>query len=267
MHPELLHLGPFTLHSYGVLVALAFLAGLQAAITLARRAGLDADAVSSTAIYAAIAGIVGAKVFLVLNDFAYYRDHPGQIFSLATLQAGGVFFGGIVVALAVAAWQMRKRGLPALQVADTLAPGAALGHAIGRVGCFLAGCCWGKPASLPWAVTFTDPAAHELVGVPLGVALHPTQLYEAAAEAVIFAVLWRRFGREHREGSILGLYLVLYCSFRFLVEFLRDPAERAFPFGGPLSSTQWVAAGLVGAGAYLMAFRRGAAARPVSAAR
>ncbi len=260
MHPRLLHLDFFTLHSYGLLVALAFLAGLQVAAKLAKRAGLDPEAVSSVGIYAAMAGIVGAKLFLVLNDFAYYRTNPGQIFSLATLQAGGVFYGGFLVALAVAIWRLRRHGLPPLPVADIFAPAAALGHAIGRLGCFLAGCCWGKPTALPWAVTFTDPAARDLVGVPLGIPLHPTQLYEALAEAVIFALLWRQFGRPHRHGAILGLYLVLYSTFRFGVEFLRDPAERAFPFGWPLSSTQWVAVGLVGVGVYLLAGRRRTAA-------
>lgn len=252
MHPEFLRLGWFTLHTYGVLVALAFLAGLHVAGKLAVRSSLDPDAVSSVGIYAAIAGIVGAKLFLILNDWDYYRQNPGQILSLSTLQAGGVFFGGLLVALAVAVWQLRRRDLDPLATADCLAPAAALGHAIGRLGCFLAGCCWGRPSSLPWAVTFTDPAANNLVGVPLGVALHPTQLYESAAEAVIFAVLWRRFSRPRPRGSILALYLLLYPGFRFAVEFLRDPTGRNFPFGWMLSSTQWVALALVVWGAYLL---------------
>jgi phosphatidylglycerol:prolipoprotein diacylglycerol transferase len=260
MHPQLLRLEFFTIHSYGLLVALAFLVGLQVAAKLARRAGLDPDAVSSVAIASAIGGIVGAKLFLIFNDFSYYRENPRQIFSLATLQAAGVFYGGLLVALAVAFWQMRRRQLQALPSADVFAPAAALGLAFGRVGCFLAGCCWGKPTSLPWAVTFSDPAARELVGVPLGTPLHPTQLYEAAAEALIFLILWRRFFQPHREGAILGLYLVLYSCFRFLVEFLRDPAQRSFPFGGALSSTQWVAAVLVALGVYLLAGRRRTAA-------
>jgi phosphatidylglycerol:prolipoprotein diacylglycerol transferase len=262
MYPQLFDLGFFTLHSYGLLVALGFLSGLQAATILARRTGLNPDAVSSVGIYAAIAGIVGAKLFLLLNDFSYYRANPSQIFSLSTLQAGGVFYGGLVAALAAAVWQLRRHGLAALPVADIFAPAAALGHAIGRVGCFLAGCCWGKPSSRPWAVTFTSPAARDLVGVPLGIALHPTQIYEAAAEAVIFVVLWKRFAQPRREGAVLGLYLLLYSSFRFAVEFLRDTAERSFPFGEALSSTQWVALGLVGLGVYLMWGRRRAAVGP-----
>jgi len=254
--PQLFQIGSFTLHTYGVLVAAAFLAGLLLASRLARQTGLDPDRVSSLGIYVALAAIVGAKIFLLLTDYSYYSRNPAQIFSLATFQAGGVFYGGLVAALATAAWLLRRWGLPALRTSDSFAPPLALGHAIGRLGCFSAGCCWGKAASLPWAVTFTNPAARDTVGVPLGTALHPTQLYEAGAELIVFALLWRQFRRPHRDGAILGLYLVLYSVFRFAVEFLRDPAGRQFPFGGPLSTTQWTAVALVVAGAWLLA-RRG----------
>jgi len=255
MHPEILRIGSFTLHSYGVLVALAFLSGLLVSSRLARRAGLDPDRVSNLGIYAAVAAIVGAKLFLIGADSSYYRQNPGQIFSLATLQAGGVFFGGLLAALATGTWYLRRHRLPALATLDVFAPGLALGHAIGRLGCFLAGCCWGKPAGVAWAVTFTKPVARELVGVPLGIPLHPAQLYEAAAEAVIFGLLWRRFQTPHRAGSILGLYLVLYPVFRFGIEFLRDSAGQAMLLGGPLSVTQWIALGLAGAGIYLVVRR------------
>ncbi len=253
MFPQLFHLGPLTLYSYGLLVAAAFLVALLVASRLAERSGLDSDKVTSLGIYVAIAAIAGAKLFLLLGDFSYYARNPGQIFTLATLQAGGIFFGGLVAALLVAAWYMRRSGLPALRTADTFGPAIALGHSIGRLGCFLAGCCWGRPADLPWAVTFTKPLAHELVGVPLGVRLHPTQIYEAAAELLFFFVLWARFRRPHRDGSIIGLYLVLYSGFRFAIEFLRDPSDLSYPFGGPLSLTQWMALTLLGAGAYLLA--------------
>lgn len=256
MFPQLFRINSFALHSYGLLVAIAFLVGLLLASRLAARARLNADQVASLGIYVAIAAIVGAKVFLILGDLPYYAQNPREIFSMATLQAGGVFFGGLLAALVTAAWRLRRSGLPALRTADTFAPAIALGHAIGRLGCFLAGCCWGKTTHLPWAVTFTDPVARELVGVPLGVPLHPAQLYESAAELVIFAVLWARFSRPHRDGAILGLYLVLYSAFRFGIEFLRDPAGRPFPFGGPLSLTQWLALAMVAAGAYLAARRR-----------
>ncbi len=256
MFPRLLQLGPFSLYSYGLLVAVAFLVALLIASRLARRSGLDPDRVTNLGVAVAIAGIVGAKVLLLASDFSYYSRNPGQIFSLATLQAGGVFFGGLLAALATAVWYMRRWTLPALRTADVFAPALALGHAIGRLGCFLAGCCWGRPASVPWAVTFTRPLAHELVGVPLGVSVHPTQLYEAAAELIVFAVLWARFRRPHPGGAIIGMYLALYSAFRFVIEFFRDRAELAYPFGGAVSLTQWTAVALAACGIALLLRRR-----------
>jgi len=238
--------------TYGVLVALGFLAALYVAARLARRAGLDVEKINSLGIYLALAAIVGAKLLLIAQNWGYYARNPGQLFSLSSLQAGGVFYGGLLAALVVAWWYPRRVGLPVLPTADVFAPAVAIGHSIGRLGCFAAGCCWGKPSSAPWAVAFTDPLAHEYVGVPLGVHLHPTQLYEAAGTFLIALLLLARFRKPHPPGTILGLYLVIYSAFRFGVEFLRDQTERSFPFDGPLSVTQWVALGLVVAGVWVL---------------
>ena len=252
MHPEILRIQSFVLHSYGLMVALGFLAGLWIAGRLASETGINGDKATSLGIYATVAAILGAKVLLLISDFSYYAANPREIFSMTTLQAGGIFFGGLVAALATAAWYLRREDLPALRTADAFAPGLAIGHAIGRGGCFLAGCCWGRTTGVPWAVTFTSDVAHDLVGVPLHVPLHPTQLYEALAEAVIFVILWRRFRRPHAEGAILGLYLILYPAFRFVIEFYRERSANSFPFGGPVSITQYLAVLLVTAGAYLL---------------
>jgi phosphatidylglycerol:prolipoprotein diacylglycerol transferase len=238
--------------TYGVLVALGFLVGLYVAGRLARQAGLDAEKVSSLGIYLALAAIVGAKLLLIAQNWDAYAQNPGRLFSLSSLQAGGVFYGGLLAALAVALWYPRKVGLPVLPTADVFAPAVAVGHSIGRLGCFAAGCCWGKPSDLPWAMAFSDPLAHEYVGVPLGIHLHPTQLYEAVGTFLIALFLLARFRKPHAPGTILGLYLVVYSAFRFGVEFLRDQAERSFPFDGPLSVTQWVALALVAAGAWVL---------------
>jgi phosphatidylglycerol:prolipoprotein diacylglycerol transferase len=207
-------------------------------------------------IYVALAAIVGAKIFMILANLGYYIESPRRIFSLSSLQAGGVFYGGLLAALAVAVWYSRKSALPALQAADVLAPAVAIGHSIGRLGCFAAGCCWGKETSLPWGVTFTNPIAHDYVGVPLNVHLHPTQLYEAAGTLAVGLVLLRLFGKPHVAGSVVGWYLVLYSGFRFGVEFLRATADRTFPFHGPFSSTQWIALILVVAGILLLVRQR-----------
>ena len=254
MLPKLIGSGDFFLPTYGVLVALAFLTALWLSARLARRSGLNPDEVTNLGVYCALAGLAGAKLLMLVFEWRDYVRNPGEIFSLATLRAGGVFHGGLIVALVVAFLYMRRKNLPGLKTADAFAPGLALGHAIGRLGCFSAGCCWGAACDRPWAVTFTNPDAHELVGVPLDVPLHPTQLYEAGAEAIIFAVLYHRFARPHRDGAILGLYLILYGVARFLVEFVRAH-QQPNPFGGPLSSTQWLALGLLVLGVYLWWFR------------
>ncbi len=154
----------------------------------AKRASLPAEPITNLAIYCALAGLAGAKLFMILFDFQDYWNDPASLFSLSTLQAAGVYQGGFVVAFVTAILYMRRNHLPMLRTCDVFAPGIALGQAIGRLGCFSAGCCWGVRRHLPWAVTFRNPEAYELTGVPLGVPLHPTQLYESLADALIFAV-------------------------------------------------------------------------------
>jgi phosphatidylglycerol:prolipoprotein diacylglycerol transferase len=180
---------------------------------------------------------------MFLVDFSYYKEHPGEIFSLSTAQAGGVFYGGLIAALGVAVWQMRKTRLPGWKTADVFAPAIALGHGIGRIGCFAAGCCWGVECHRPWAVTFTSLLAHERVGVPINVPLHPTQLYEAFAEFAIFGFLYWRIHKPHGDGAILGAYLMLYSTARFTVEFFRVH-EQGNVLGGAFDTSQFISAGL-----------------------
>jgi phosphatidylglycerol---prolipoprotein diacylglyceryl transferase len=257
MYPEVFHLS--FLHTYGVLVAIAFLAALWMASRLAKRAGLDPEAVTNLGIYCALSAIAGAKLMMFLVDMPYYWEHPGEILSWATLQAGGVFYGGLIAALAVAWWYMRKTRLPLLKTADLFAPGIALGHGIGRLGCFSAGCCWGVQCDRPWAVTFTNPVSNELVGVPLGTPLHPTQLYEAFAEFAIFAILYWRVRKPHAAGAIIALYLILYSAARFVVEFFRFH-EQGNLWGGPLDTSQWISLALMGLGLLYFARRKAAVA-------
>lgn len=253
MYPEVFNLS--FLHTYGVLVALAFLTALWLAARLAKPAGLNPDAVTNLGIYCALAAIAGAKVMMFLVDIPYYSQHPGEIFSFGTLQAGGVFYGGLLAALGTAVWYMRKTHLPLLPAADVFAPAVALGHGIGRLGCFAAGCCWGVKCDRPWAVTFTNPVANQLVGVPLGVPLHPTQLYEAFAEFAIFGILFWRIRKPHASGSIIALYLMLYSATRFTVEFFRTH-EQGNLLGGDLDTSQWISAGLFVLGSWYFLSRK-----------
>lgn len=253
MYPEVFHL--WFLHTYGVLVALAFLTALWLAARLAKPAGLNPDAVTNLGIYCALAAIAGAKVMMFLVDIPYYSQHPGEILSFGTLQAGGVFYGGLLAALGTAVWYMRKTHLPLLPAADVFAPAVALGHGIGRLGCFAAGCCWGVKCDRPWAVTFTNPVANQLVGVPLGVPLHPTQLYEAFAEFAIFGILFWRIRKPHASGSVIALYLLLYSATRFIVEFFRTH-EQGNLLGGDLDTSQWISAGLFILGSWYFLSRK-----------
>lgn len=223
MYPRLLELGPITVYSYGVLLAAAYLLGLYSAVRRARRFGIDADRVLDMGIYIIISALIGAKLLLLIVDFEVFRANPRELWTLA--RTGGVFYGGLVVATIVGLWYVRRHRLPVWLTGDAIAPGIALGHVVGRMGCVLAGCCYGKPTALPWGITFSDAYAAANVGTPLHVALHPTQLYDAAAELLILIVLlaterrWRPFA-----GRTFWGYMLLYALSRFGVEFFRgDP--------------------------------------------
>ena len=220
MYPRLFEIGPITVYTYGVLLAAAYLVGLKFAVARARRHGLDGDRMLDLGIYIIIAALVGAKLLLLIVDFDLFRRQPSELWTLA--RSGGVFYGGLIAAFLIAMWYIRRHRLPVWMTTDMFAPGIALGHAIGRLGCFLAGCCFGRPTSVPWAVTFSDPFAASNVGTPLGVPLHPTQLYESGAELFILGALLatERRGR-YFPGRTFWLYVLLYSISRFVIEFYR----------------------------------------------
>jgi phosphatidylglycerol:prolipoprotein diacylglycerol transferase len=260
MFPHLIDIGGFYIPTYGVLVATAFLIAVWLTGRMAQQAGIDREAVINLGIYSALAGVAGAKLLMVAIDFRNYAEHPSDLFSLATLQAAGIFYGGLIGAVIVGLLYMRRRKLPPWRTLDLFAPAIALGHGIGRLGCFSAGCCWGVETHLPWAVTFSNPEAARF-GTPLGVPLHPTQLYEALGEFAIFAFLLWRWRKPHRDGQILGMYLTLYAALRFAVEFVRFQQEPP-PWGGPLSDDQWISIGLFAIGVALIALRPVSSAKP-----
>jgi phosphatidylglycerol:prolipoprotein diacylglycerol transferase len=237
MHPILFRIGNWPVYSYGVLLAIAYLAGLQLAVVRARRAGLDGARVMDLGIYLIIAALVGAKLMLIAVDFSYFRNQPRELLSL--VRAGGVFYGGLIAAFLVGSWLVRRYRLPLWTTADAIAPGIALGHIVGRFGCLLAGCCYGRPTDVAWAITFTDPIAAANVGTPLQQPLHPTQLYDAGAEAIILVILLlsERKGR-HFAGRTFWLYMLLYAISRFIIEIYRGD-ERGMLLG--VSTSQFVA--------------------------
>jgi phosphatidylglycerol:prolipoprotein diacylglycerol transferase len=237
MFPKLFDLGPLTVYAYGVLLAAAYLGGLQVALVRARQRGLDPARVMDLGIYIIVSALLGAKLLLVLVDAEHFLREPADLLSLA--RSGGVFYGGLILAVLVGLWYVRRHQLPTWRIADVIAPGIAFGHVVGRLGCFLAGCCYGHETTVPWAVTFTNPLAQENVGTPLGVPLHPTQLYEAGAEAIILALL---LGLEHRgrpfHGRTFWGYMLVYGLSRFGIEFFRgDPRGMVLP---SLSTSQFI---------------------------
>jgi phosphatidylglycerol:prolipoprotein diacylglycerol transferase len=248
MYPVLFRLGPVTIHTYGVLVAMGVLLALWLVHRRAAAAGLDADRVWSLGVYMVLAGLVGAKAWLVVQYWEYYVKNPREIFTLSTLQSAGVFYGGLVAALIVGVLYARASKLAFLPLADAYAAPLAAGHALGRLGCFTAGCCWGKPATVAWAATFTDPYAAQLVGTPLGIPLHPVQLYEAFALLVSFGVLLVFGARPRPTGQSFSAYLFLYGLVRFTTEFFRGDPDRPMLFGGALSLMQLVSLGLMALG-------------------
>ena len=241
------------------MAALGLIFGLLLIVKLGREQGLDPDKLWNLGIIAILSGIIGAKLLLFVTD-ADFRAHP---FSLATLQAGGVWSGGVVLALLMCIWYMRRNSLPVLRTCDVFAPGLALGHAFGRVGCFAAGCCYGRETHVPWAVTFHNPLAYDIVGTPLGIPLHPTQLYEMVLELCNAAFLVWLSRRKKFEGEIIGTYMIIYGIGRYFIEFYRGDPGRGNNFLGFMTGTQVIAIGLVIFGGILW-LRRATLIAPVT---
>lgn len=257
MYPRLLTTPYFTFHTFGLLLASAYMAAFWWLTREGRREGLDVDLLASLGLWAIVGAIVGAKALMVLRAAPEYLAAPSELFSLSLLTSAGDFYGGFLGALvAVAIFFKRHPGLPFWRTADLTGPAIALGQAIGRVGCFMAGDDYGRPTDLPWAVHFTDPDAARIGGAPLNIGLHPVQLYESAACLLLFAVLVWIARRKKFDGQVILAYTFLYAVIRFVLEYFRGDADRGFVFGGLLSTSQFIAVVLAPAAAALWAMRR-----------
>jgi phosphatidylglycerol:prolipoprotein diacylglycerol transferase len=220
MYPELFRIGNFPINTYGVLLALSFLSALIVAARLAARDGLPRERIYDLGLWMLLAALIGSKVLMLWTE-PVYRENPAQLLSLDFLRSGGVFYGGFLGAVFTGYFLIKRYGLPWWKTADAFAPGIALGQAIGRQGCFAAGCCWGKATTLPWGVQFSE-AGHEVTGVPIDVHLHPTQLYESFAALAIFVFLIWLHRRKKFSGQVILFYGLLYAITRFIIEFFRD---------------------------------------------
>lgn len=224
MHPTLFKIGPFALHSYGLMLALAFGFGIWIASKRAPRRGVEGQAVMDVAVASLLFGLAGGRIAYVITHWDEFEgrllDIISPIQSDGTIGiAGLVLLGGVVAGFGGAYWMSRKRGVSFLNLTDIMIPSLALGIAFGRVGCFLNGCCFGNTCGLPWGVVFPESS---LAGsVYPHQHIHPTQLYEALAMLVLFAVLLWRDRTSLREGVLTGWFLVLYGVWRYFVEGLR----------------------------------------------
>ncbi|MGP7988704.1 MAG: prolipoprotein diacylglyceryl transferase [Desulfobaccales bacterium] len=259
MHPILFRYGSLTLYTYGFFLALAFLGAIFIAGREARRLGLPAETFFDLCFYAVVAALVGSRLMYVLLDFRTYLAHPLQIFAI---WGGGLDFqGGVILALAVAIWFIHRHRLPWRPSLDALALGMPVGQFLGRIGCFMAGCCYGSPSTLPWAVTFTNPQTL----CPLRVPVHPAQLYEAFLSlVVVFGTLSLLKTRKRYDGQVILAYFCLAGAVRFLVEFFRSPLDYRGPvYFGWMPLTQLFALGMaLVAGALLVWFGRRSGSRP-----
>ena len=250
MFPVLIRIGPITIHTYGFLIATAFLLGLWLALRQAAREGLSKEKVTDIGFYALFAGIIGSRIFFIATEWEHFSSHPADM--LKIWEGGLVFYGGVIFAIPVAVWYARRQGLLLWQTADIWAPSIAVGHAIGRLGCFCAGCCYGLPTDLPWGVTFNNPETLAIRGVPL----HPTQLYESAAELLNFVILLAIRRRKAFHGQLFWVYVLNYAVIRALIELFRGDSERGFILPGISVSQGISAVMLVTACAFLMKLRQ-----------
>ena len=238
MHPILIKAGPLTIASYGFLFAFGVLLGVLLCFRLAKKENIDLKIFADFVFYVLLLSLLGAKLWLLVTNLGYYLKYPGEIRFLLT--SGGTFYGGLIFGAVFAVWFIRRHKLSYRQLGDIAAPALALGHFFGRLGCFAAGCCWGREAAgFPLAVTFSNLKANSLTGVPLYIPLYPTQLFEAALNLSNFLVLMVLYKKRKFKGQVIAIYILNYSVIRFFVEYFRGDSDRGYIFGGmehPLSS-------------------------------
>lgn len=256
MHPILLDLGFFQLPTYGLLLATGVVAALLTLRRRADRAGMDGANLVDFTLWLVIWALVGSKLLLVIVELPRYLRDPASL--LGVFRAGGVFLGGFIAAVIAATILLHRYKMRALPTFDVITPSLALGHCIGRIGCLLAGCCWGASCDLPWAITYTDPVAAERLGTPLFHAVHPFPIYSAIFNLGLYLLLAALFKRPHAPGRIFATYMVLYGIGRFALEWTRGDVVRGFVLDGLLSTSQLISLGMivVGAGLHIWISRR-----------
>jgi phosphatidylglycerol:prolipoprotein diacylglycerol transferase len=231
MFPDLFSIGPFTIHTYGLLVAIGILVGLMVTVRTGRSMGISSQQVMDMGFMMIIIAIIGSRVMYILMNISYYRQHWVNMFKL---WEGGLVFSGAIVGVILAMWwYARRHRLSLWKLGDLWVPGAAIGQGIGRIGCFMAGCCYGRPTDLKWSVVFSDPRSL----APLNVSLHPTQIYASLSNLVIFLILLLMLSRKKFDGQIFLWFLILHSTARLFIERFRGD-ELGRVLGSSMSVTQ-----------------------------
>jgi phosphatidylglycerol:prolipoprotein diacylglycerol transferase len=231
MFPILFRLGPLTVHTYGFLVALGVALGLWFVYVQAKKQGLEAPRIVDAGFYIVLISLIGAKLILLGGNLSYYLRYPKELLSLA--RSGGVFQGGLVFGVVFALLYFRRHRLPTWKVADLAGPALALGHGFGRIGCFMAGCCYGRACESPLGLVFKSEYAHDLTGIPIGRPIYPVQLFESGLNFLNFLVLFLIFRRRTFDGQVFSFYIMNYSVIRYFTEFFRgDHPEQVFLIRG-----------------------------------
>lgn len=238
MYPVLFKIGAVSVYSWGAMVALAFVAGIWLGVARAKKEGIPADIALDTCFYVMISSVIGARVFYVIGFPGEFLASPLK--ALAFWEGGMVFYGGLVFAILTMAWYLSRKKIPVLKAMDIAAPSVAIGYAIGRIGCFLRGCCYGKECGLPWAMNFPDAAG----------LVHPTQLYSALAGLVMFILLVGFRDKKRYDGQVVLWGITLYAGYRFFIEFFRYSSLYWLWF----TPSQWISILGLGVGVWGLAY-------------
>ncbi len=233
MKNDLFSIGPFTIHGYGLMIALGIVVCVIMGTYRAKKHGYKEDAVLDIAIFSVLAGFLGAKLLFVLVEFDRFLENPMQVLG----SEGFVVYGGIIAGVLAAVLYCRIKKLSFLEYFDLLAPSVSIAQGFGRIGCFLAGCCYGRETHAFWGVTFPEGSF-----APAGVPLIPTQLLSSAGDFAITGILLLYSKHSKQKGNTSALYLLLYGIGRFLVEFLRSDDRGTV---GILSTSQFISIGIV----------------------
>lgn len=239
MKSELFSIGPFTVHGYGFMIALGILACIFLGLYRAKRRGMSQDAVLDISIIGILCGFLGAKLLYILVELDRFLQEPLQVLG----SEGFVVYGGILAGVFSAILYCKRKGLSFLEYFDLLAPSIAIAQGFGRIGCFLAGCCYGRETQCFLGVTFPEGSI-----APSGVKLLPTQLFSSAGDFLIMAILLLYSRKPRPKGNTGALYLLLYGVGRFLIEFLRSDERGTV---GVLSTSQFISIGICVAALFL----------------